>query len=108
MKLRMTDIKELVRKIPVELRNAARKERAIINKEMKQNPIVASFKLSHGQYNLKNNVKLQEEVTKLLETKAPSTYAETATFFQRQPMGTNLNIAEELPEVVLRQPKFFN
>lgn len=108
MKLNLSDIKAIVKKVPVELRNAARKERAIINKEMKQSPIDASFKLSHGQYNITNNIKLQEEVAKLIETNATNTYTETATFFQRQPMGSNLNIVEELPEVVIRQPKFFN
>ena len=107
MNLKVSDIRTIVRKIPVELRNAARKERAIIHKEMVQDPISASFKLSHGQYNFENNLKLQKEVAKLLDAKASTTYAETNQFFQRQPIGSNLNIVEKEAEFIQRQPEIF-
>ncbi len=96
----------MIKEIPAKLRNAARAERKAIINEYKSDPVSASVKVAHGQFDFVNNIKLQKKIAKINEKFASEQYAKTDNFIQRQPSG--LMPSKTAPEVVKASTYFGN
>lgn len=90
---------KMLQEIPTALRNAARAERKAIIKETKLDPLGTSFKTSHGQFEIVNNIKLKKEMDKVLSDIAAQDAYKVENFIQRQPANT-LSKDMNTPEVV--------
>ncbi len=75
--------------IPQKLRAAARKERQLLLKETKKDPIAASFMAAKGEIPFFNNAKLTNTINEINKKLATEAYQQKQAqeFVQRQPMG---------------------
>lgn len=79
---------KMLQEIPTALRNAARAERKAIIKETQLDPLGTSFKTSHGQFEIVNNIKLKKAMDKVLSDIAAQDAYKAENFIQRQPINT--------------------
>ncbi len=93
---------KMIDTIPQTLRAAARKERQILLKETKKDPIAASFMAAKGELPFFNNVKLTNTISEINKKLAAEAYQQRQAqeFVQRQPMGYLNQKAPDANEVV--------
>ena len=89
MPINKLTVQSVIERIPVELRNAARKERQALITETKKDPIAASFMAAKGQMPFFNNVVLREKLAEVNKQVAAECYA-TA----KAPSGTESVFAD--------------
>lgn len=79
----------IIKKVPQELRTAARQERKALIDATKQNPIDTAFKAANGQFSYVNNNKLNNVLNGINSQLAKEAYEarKASEFIHRQPLG---------------------
>lgn len=79
----------IIKKVPQELRTAARQERKSLIEATKQNPIDTAFKAANGQFSYVHNNKLNNMLNGINSQLAKESYEarKASDFIQRQPLG---------------------
>lgn len=105
MAINRVAVQTIIKNIPTELRNAARKERKVIINETKKDPIAASFMAAKGELSYVSNNILKAKLAELNKKLAAEAYAETNQFVHRQPMG---NVAQQVKPDVVKASSYLN